>query len=56
MIFQYDGIWFISFFSTLLTYESNMNRKRQFGVLMIQLLVLISPYKINLIVISPLPT
>ena len=40
MSFHYDGIWFISFFSTLLTYESNMNRQRQFGALMMQLLVM----------------
>ena len=40
MSFHYDGIWFISFFSTLLTNESNMNRQRQFGALMMQLLVM----------------
>ncbi|CAN7453705.1 sensor histidine kinase [Paenibacillus sp. LjRoot153] len=40
MSYHYEGVWFISFFSTLLTYISNLNRQQQFGVLLLQLFVL----------------
>lgn len=40
MSYHYEGIWFISFFSTLLTYVPQLNRQQQLGALLFQLVTL----------------
>ncbi|OAS13569.1 sensor histidine kinase [Paenibacillus oryzisoli] len=40
MSYHYEGVWFISFFSTLLTYVPRLNRQQQWGALLFQLIAL----------------
>ncbi|CAH1204830.1 hypothetical protein PAECIP111891_02622 [Paenibacillus allorhizoplanae] len=40
MSYHFEGVWFLSFFSTLLTYVPKLNRQQQVGAILLQLLVL----------------